>query len=403
MALLALPSGAALAAEPTTQALALASPWPDSIATAAFVGPADPGLPHAPPPHAVPRHIPENATGSDVGMFGMHGEVAGAVAGGRHASSVGGRAGGTVTFAPPGGPAFELRTQALTTRGPDVRGSGGLRTEAMARFGEGASRLSLGAGVERDLGARPSPTRGVFSLGVDRQLRDVAMGLKLEQSRRSVRVTSLVFPEPIPGDTLAPVPIAVERTQDVSAVSARLGARWQRGRWMIESAAGLLLQRFASPHRWAQSSFSLGLGRDLALSATIGGSAPRWLALEPAAERRVSLGLRLAPEMFPAMSGPRTGRPESRTWNLVRGPRGWTVIQVCVKGAGSVELIGDITRWQPMSLRRVGGSRWELGLALEPGVHQVNLRVDGGPWTPPPGLPTTADGFDGLAGVLVVE
>jgi hypothetical protein len=398
MALLALLPAASFAAEATNQALALAGLWPDSVAAPAWVAQVSPGL-----PRTVPPRIRSNVRTVDVGMLAVRGDAAGAVAGGRHSSSVGGRAGGTLTFAPAGGPTFELRTQALTTRRPDVPGSGGMRTEVMARFGDGGSRLSLDAGVERDLGVQRLPTRGVFSIGVDRQHRDVAMGLKLEQSRRSVRVTRLFFPEPIPGDTLAPVPIAVERTQDVSAVSARLGARWQRGRWMIESAAGLLLHRFASPHRWAQSSFLLGLGRDLALSATIGGSAPRWLALEPAAERRVSLGLRLAPEMFPAMSGPRAGRAESPTWNLVRGPRGWTVIQVCAKGAGRVELIGDFTGWQATSLRRVGGSRWELGLALEPGMHQVNLRVDGGPWTPPAGLPTMADGFDGMAGVLVVE
>jgi len=403
MALLALPPPAAVAAEATTRALALASLWPDSIATIAYVAPVNSGLPQTPPPHAVPRHTPANVTGPDVGTIVVRGDAAGAAAGGRHSSSVGGRAGGTLTLVPPAGPVFELRTQALTTRRPGVPGSGGLRTEAMARFGDGESRLSLGAGMERDLGAQPSPTRGVFSLGMDRQLRDVAMGLRLEQSRRSVRVTRLVFPEPIPGDTLAPVPISVERTHDVSEITARFDTRWQRGRWKIESAAGVLLHRFASPRRWAQSSFSLGLGRDVALSATIGGSAPRWFALEPSAERCASLGLRLAPGMFPAMARPSAGRAESPIWNLMRGPRGWTVIQVCAKGAGRVELIGDLTGWQPRSLRHVGGSRWELGLTLEPGVHLVNLRVDGGSWTPPPGLPTAADGFDGLAGVLVIE
>ncbi len=391
--LLALPAPAAPASEASVQAPALASLWPDSVASGAL----------APPVRSLPTsRLPGGSTGAGLGTLAARGEAAGAAAGRPGASWIGGRAAGTLSFWPAGGPTFALLTQALVTRRPAPPGGGALRTEALARFGEGASRFSIGAGMERDLATEDPPTRGVFSAGIARQVRDVAIDLRLERSRRSVRVTRLVTPEPIPGDTLAPVSFPVERAQDVAAVSARLGTRWQRGHWMLESAAGVMLHRFAAPQRWVQSSLSLALGRDLAVWASLG-SAPRWLALEPAAERRASMGLRLVPGIFPAMSAPQPGPPAGPTWRLIRARHGWTLIQVRAPGAERVELTGDFTGWQPMSLRRMAGSRWELGLTLAPGVHLVNLRVDGGPWTPPAGLPTAADGFDGVAGVVVIE
>ena len=35
-------------------------------------------------------------------------------------------------------------------------------------------------------------------------------------------------------------------------------------------------------------------------------------------------------------------------------------------------------------------------------VYTLSVRVDGGAWFPPPGLPTTSDGFGGTVGVLVI-
>jgi hypothetical protein len=40
---------------------------------------------------------------------------------------------------------------------------------------------------------------------------------------------------------------------------------------------------------------------------------------------------------------------------------------------------------------------------LPPGVHTLAVRVDGGAWGAPPGLPAADDGFGGEVGTLVVE
>ena len=41
-------------------------------------------------------------------------------------------------------------------------------------------------------------------------------------------------------------------------------------------------------------------------------------------------------------------------------------------------------------------------LPLSPGMHQINVRVDGGPWIAPPGVPTMRDGFNGEVGLVVI-
>jgi hypothetical protein len=46
---------------------------------------------------------------------------------------------------------------------------------------------------------------------------------------------------------------------------------------------------------------------------------------------------------------------------------------------------------------------WSMPLVTSPGTHQVNVRVDGGPWQVPPGLTSMADEFGGAVGLLVVE
>jgi len=51
---------------------------------------------------------------------------------------------------------------------------------------------------------------------------------------------------------------------------------------------------------------------------------------------------------------------------------------------------------------RRGRDLWDLTLPVSAGVHEINLRLDGGPWLAPPGLPTRRDSFNGDVGLLVV-
>jgi hypothetical protein len=80
---------------------------------------------------------------------------------------------------------------------------------------------------------------------------------------------------------------------------------------------------------------------------------------------------------------------------------------ITVRGiAGTlVELAGDFTDWQPVPLTRCRGTdslTWCGEFVVPSGAHRVVIRVDGGAWQPPKGVPTVNDSFDGLVGLLIV-
>lgn len=86
-----------------------------------------------------------------------------------------------------------------------------------------------------------------------------------------------------------------------------------------------------------------------------------------------------------------------------------------------IEIAGDFTNWEPVVLRRcvveslktVRVARdnesiapeafaWCGRFTMAPGAHHVMIRVDGGDWHPPIGVPVVSDSFDGSVGLLVV-
>jgi len=79
------------------------------------------------------------------------------------------------------------------------------------------------------------------------------------------------------------------------------------------------------------------------------------------------------------------------------------IIRVEAPGARAVELIGDFTDWQPLNMVQTDRNFWELSVSVSPGVHRVNVRLDGGSWIVPGGLRAELDDFGGSVGVLVVR
>jgi hypothetical protein len=82
---------------------------------------------------------------------------------------------------------------------------------------------------------------------------------------------------------------------------------------------------------------------------------------------------------------------------------GRRVLRVHAPSAQSVELSGDFTSWTPQRLTNAGSGWWSIEAQLAPGVHQLNVRVDGGRWLVPPGLNRLTDEFGGVVGLLIVE
>jgi hypothetical protein len=81
---------------------------------------------------------------------------------------------------------------------------------------------------------------------------------------------------------------------------------------------------------------------------------------------------------------------------------GQTVLRILSPGANGVEIASDFTNWKAVALRADGSGWWTATLPIPAGTHQLNVRVDGGPWLVPPGLPSVADEFGGKVGLLVV-
>ncbi len=127
--------------------------------------------------------------------------------------------------------------------------------------------------------------------------------------------------------------------------------------------------------------------------------------------RYVSAALRLA---IPWRRRPpiRVALPDARSDNeatvaaalieVRRGRGGTCTLMFRVNGADAVELMADFTDWLPTALQQMEPDVWRVTLAITPGRHRLNLRVDGGPWGVPAGTTPVADDFQGTAGAVVV-
>ncbi|HXD48771.1 MAG TPA: glycogen-binding domain-containing protein [Gemmatimonadaceae bacterium] len=91
------------------------------------------------------------------------------------------------------------------------------------------------------------------------------------------------------------------------------------------------------------------------------------------------------------------------SFEIHTAPSGLQKIVIHVGGVETVDVMGDFSDWSPLTLVRRGRDLWELSVPVSPGVHQINVRVDGGPWMAPPGIPTVRDAFDGEVGMIVVQ
>jgi hypothetical protein len=79
-----------------------------------------------------------------------------------------------------------------------------------------------------------------------------------------------------------------------------------------------------------------------------------------------------------------------------------SALRVRAPSANVVEVSGDFTGWRPRALTRAADGWWTTDVALAAGVHQLNVRVDGGAWLVPPGLNVMTDEFGGSVGLVII-
>ncbi len=75
------------------------------------------------------------------------------------------------------------------------------------------------------------------------------------------------------------------------------------------------------------------------------------------------------------------------------------LVRVYAPTASRVELQSDATQWDAVPMRSVGWGWFELRLARAGRASlELAVRVDGGPWRPPPGTEPITDEFGGVSG-----
>ena len=191
--------------------------------------------------------------------------------------------------------------------------------------------------------------------------------------------------------------------QPVLRTNAQSALRWQFGRVEVSAVGGVMLRNASAPQRWAQAAVNVRATRQLLLMAALGQRPVASLAFDPAAGPRTMLGVRFEPLADHGVALGRATGPDVRTWTTRAAGEGRTAVRVRCPEAMHVELTGDFTDWAPVALTALGGGWWGSEMAIASGLHQVQVRVDGGAWQAPPGLPTTQGDFAGTAGVLLVQ
>jgi len=215
----------------------------------------------------------------------------------------------------------------------------------------------------------------------------------------------------LPLEELAAEPVS----RDVGTVQCRRYSRfsdvegalhWEHGFFEVSAQTGY---RFGTANdvpndsrRWASASATLWVTNQFA-GVVGGGRVPANPSRGLPARNYMNFGVMLAYAPVPRSSVPVAPRVATvRGFEVRQSSPGMERITIRVGGVEAVEVMGDFSDWGTLQMIRRGRDLWELVLPLQRGTHQINIRLDGGPWLPPPGMPIMKDGFSGEVGVLVL-
>ena len=155
--------------------------------------------------------------------------------------------------------------------------------------------------------------------------------------------------------------------------------------------------------QWASAQTAVWISSQIAAVAG-GGREPAQPTRGLPARTYATLGVMLAYWPIPRGVIP-VETPASLVQAFEMRPAGPTLQRITARigGVESVEVMGDFSDWTPLPLMRRGREHWELLVPMKAGMHQINMRIDGGQWIAPPGMPTMKDDFNGDVGVVVVK
>jgi hypothetical protein len=178
---------------------------------------------------------------------------------------------------------------------------------------------------------------------------------------------------------------------------------WGSGRWSLDlTVGGRLAAAGVGAATWATADGAVLISPRLAIVGGLG-KTPGGLASRLPAHRYASLGIRLMRSAPVARALPPELQPAAVGFEVQQLEPGHYRVALRVPRARVVELTGDFTSWQPVTLQRANGDWWEITLPITPGTHQVNVRINGERWIAPPGATVVDDDFAGVVGVIVVR
>ena len=291
-----------------------------------------------------------------------------------------------------------LLTPAFRALRGELHGSGSIATYGGESAGTGqilgGARLHLTRGMAGAwIGAATGSVRDPFGW---RSSSSGELGAWLQLSRAVVQAVAL--PVRIAGgvrytDVEGTVRLdnsRVELTGVVGARSAVTGYEDDSNAWVSVNAVG-----------WISSAIGITAGV---------GSYPTDPGQDLPAATYMSLGVRYSPRsvrrpstvLSPDVLGA-AGRDMPPAMSVSDPAAGRRTIAYRAPAARTVEIMGDFTDWTPVGMTASQPSgTWSISLPVTSGVHQVNVRVDGGEWTVPAGLTAVRDEFGGSVGILLV-
>jgi hypothetical protein len=286
------------------------------------------------------------------------------------------------------------------------KGSAGWLGEARVQLASATSGLAIGLGSGHTFASSGTQPLSRIEAGGWSRLGRIDFGFWLKRTGLVVPGSTVQSTDGTPRDTLGVGGSAGgERRllQDhYTDIEASLG--WSRGNLALTAGAGRRIGkafRYTSWHAQAQYQ----LTTRVALVASTGQFPVDVVSGLPAGgftTLSMRLNLRDDPPVSPSSSvfrvqGTRAGFSTSAEED------GTQLILVRLSGAAAVELMGDFTDWTPVILVPGDDSTWRLRMRIPAGIHEVNVRMDGGPWQVPPGLTAVDDGFGGKVGRFAIE
>ena len=281
------------------------------------------------------------------------------------------------------------------------RSAGGWLGEGRLRLGSERRGLALGLGSGHSFTSGSSQPLSRIEAGGWSRVGRFDLGFWLKRTGLTVPGTQTDDREP--ADTLQLGGAGGRRLiQDhYTDIEASLG--WSRGSLALEAGAGRRFGRSFRYTSWYVRALYQVTSR-VALVASSGQFPVDLVSGLPSGGfTTLSMRFNLRDEGSAHRADRSTTPEKGRLFSATRSDDATCLIAVRLPLATVVEMMGDFTDWTPVLLVPGDDGEWRLRMPISPGVHEVNVRVDGGAWTVPPGLTAVDDGLGGRVGLFSLE